>query len=308
MRKRLLLTGMIIIFSLTLFGCSAANKENKANVTPQAITSGTPAVSTQVSLPGQTATAAPEFTGKAFSDDGISMVVPDCLPVEPVIVWDSSDVHGDKTCKAEKCYSHRKVVFENYPLTGTNWPAQIDVFRIAGYAGNYYEDTDAAQLGDQVIMLQYLLLNQKLPVGAHYPFVPITGQIELTGARGNILDFENGKGIFYLAQFGEEYVSINNSDLIYTYQGLTDDGLYWVTAIFPINYPNFPVSAIDPTVLHPDENLPHFSFSGREEDWWPYIFKVNEELNSAPDEVFTPSLHCLETMVRSLKVGLILID
>jgi hypothetical protein len=305
--KKLVLAGISLILLVALFGCCTndlGEDDNTATTTPVI----TLPIETQPTETTSTSPATPEFSGVSFYQEGISIVVPDCLKVEPVFVRDPIDYLGQNYCNSGQCYFNRSLQFTGYPLADTTWKAQIVIYHMPGYGGDYFQDSKTAQLGNRLIELQHWLVHEKIPTYLNYPFIPITGKNELIGTRGKLIDFQNGKGIFFLGQFGDRYDLINNADLIYTFQGLTEDSIYWVTAIFPVNYPNLPVSAEDPTILHQNDNLPDFPFSGKNEDWFSYMFNMNYELDSIPENAFTPSLSCLETMIRSLKVDVVMYD
>jgi hypothetical protein len=54
------------------------------------------------------------------------------------------------------------------------------------------------------------------------------------------LDFKNGKGVRFLTWYSQGIMPVNNHELIYTYQGLTGDGTYYVAAVLPVNHPSLP--------------------------------------------------------------------
>ena len=54
------------------------------------------------------------------------------------------------------------------------------------------------------------------------------------------LDMKSGKGVRYLTQFNQGISPINNSELIYTFQGLTSDGKYYIAAVLPVTHPELP--------------------------------------------------------------------
>ena len=65
-------------------------------------------------------------------------------------------------------------------------------------------------------------------------------------AQYQVFPFGSGGGIRYLTLYAQYYAPINNHDLFYTYQGLTNDGKYWVSAILPINNPILPDNGDNP--------------------------------------------------------------
>lgn len=57
--------------------------------------------------------------------------------------------------------------------------------------------------------------------------------LRLSGGRSERSEPDGG-GIRYLTQFGQAAGLITNPELFYTFQGLTDDGAYYVAAVFPV--------------------------------------------------------------------------
>jgi hypothetical protein len=86
-------------------------------------------------------------------------------------------------------------------------------------------------------------------------------------------------------------IPIVNQHLFYTFQGLTRDGAYYISAQFPIR-----------TAALPDE--PDI------EDWnafaagyQDYLAQAVDELNSLPSDAFEPSLEPVDGVIQSLVVA-----
>ena len=62
-------------------------------------------------------------------------------------------------------------------------------------------------------------------------------------AKGKLQPFVSGIGVRFLTEYAQYFVPVNNHDLFYTYQGLTNDGQYWISVILPINHPDLPANA-----------------------------------------------------------------
>ena len=67
------------------------------------------------------------------------------------------------------------------------------------------------------------------------PFLPLFNAAQVMHTHLQYLDFKNGQGLRYLTEFDQGIIPINNYELIYTYQGLTGDGKYYVAAVLPVN-------------------------------------------------------------------------
>jgi hypothetical protein len=103
--------------------------------------------------------------------------------------------------------------------------------------------------------------------------------------------FQNGYGARWLSQYGQAYFPIGWPNLFYTFQGFTDDGLYYVSIIFPVNHPDLPATD---TVTLDDEFADNFE---------NYAAAVQNQLEGESDNSFLPSLVLLDQLVASLLVG-----
>jgi hypothetical protein len=108
------------------------------------------------------------------------------------------------------------------------------------------------------------------------------------------LTFQGGEGVRYLAQHGQGPAPINNQELFYTFQGLTDDGSHYVAAILPVTDASLPDNV---------EDLSESEWQALVENFAPYIQDVTEALEAQPDESFTPSLADLDAMVQTVSIA-----
>jgi hypothetical protein len=124
------------------------------------------------------------------------------------------------------------------------------------------------------------------------PFLPLINELQVMHANIQYLNFKNGQGLRYLTQFNQGVVPINNQGLIYTYQGITSDGKYYVAAVLPVNHPSLPadVNAIANISLEFSTDYP------------VYLTNVIDTLNTQPGNTFTPDLTQLDVMMSSLKI------
>ena len=78
------------------------------------------------------------------------------------------------------------------------------------------------------------------------PFLPNFNAGQEFFAKYQVIPFVSGNGIRYLTQYSQFTDPINNHELFYTYQGLTSDGKYWISAILPISNPILPADGKNP--------------------------------------------------------------
>ena len=123
------------------------------------------------------------------------------------------------------------------------------------------------------------------------PFLPLFNAAQVFTAKGAYLDFHNGSGIRYLTQFDQAFLPINNYEMFYTFQGLTDDGTYYVAAILPATNPLLPA---DQTPL-----LEDIAFVN---DFPTYVSDITGQVQAADAASFTPQLWLLDGMIETLEV------
>jgi hypothetical protein len=177
---------------------------------------------------------------------------------------------------------HVKLTLNQYALNGTQLEPHIMIFRSAEY-GQYTENT--ASIINEMQSLQYVD-GQPLPEKLGSDFI----------AQIHAVNFKNGHGVRYLTQVFMNFQAVNNTELHYYYQGITDDGQYYVQAVLPINAPFLAVDG-DPNGPLPAEGIP---FNG--DDFSGYLNAVAQRLNSTDTFSFTPYLEHLDAMIESIQV------
>jgi hypothetical protein len=179
---------------------------------------------------------------------------------------------------------HTLLTLEGYPITNHLMKAQIFVYPA--------EELPAAneQAGKIAADLQALL--QGGQAGQALPFLPLYNAAQVMHAQVKDLDFKNGRGVRFLTQYDQAFLPINNHELIYTYQGLTGDGRYYVAAVLPVNLAGLPANENDL------EDLPAEFAS----DFPQYLSATAGMLDQQPPAAFTPGLSELDAMMESLEI------
>ena len=181
---------------------------------------------------------------------------------------------------------HRVFRFTNYPVQVPR-DARIMVFKASDYA-SYSELLQQAvtALSAGQDMLQPL--PDSLVQGEFY-------------AQGKPIPFKNGHGVRYLTQVLIDFGAINNEGLFYYYQGISADGAYFISAIFPVIAEFLPANGL-PDAVTPPEGVP-FDWQGSYLDFPPYLSAVTQKLNDTPAERYTPSLLTLDRLIESIQVS-----
>ena len=131
---------------------------------------------------------------------------------------------------------------------------------------------------------------------AKFKFNDELGDLPFNNSAGSVqskvqyLDFKTGKGVLFLTQYSQDVQAtrLNNEELTCNFQGLTNDGKYYVAARFAITHPSLP-KGIDSTKPPPPQDLKG-----------SYLKREERLLNSFPDKSFQPSLTNLKALIASI--------
>jgi len=234
--------------------------------------------------------------------EGVTMSFPSCLSSAVIGGTYPAQPYDPMGGLMEVYPQHRRFDFTSYPLSGTFFTPFMRVFPVAGFADAYaLADDNYAQ--EQVDNLYEMLTIRPLDVDHALPFLVMTGAAQLFHTKVAYLSFANGNGVRYLTEYGQYYAPYNNHDLFYTFQGITSDGKYWVSVVFPVNHSLLPASA-DATEVPPGSiPIPSMESSTFEEDMMEYYARMDALMYATPENTFTPALDCLDQFVQSLFIG-----
>jgi hypothetical protein len=178
-----------------------------------------------------------------------------------------------------------------YPLS----EARLMVFRTADFAG--FGDNLPGGYNSQKDGLSFLLMGgvdasfcdqpHTSPAQA-LPFLPYLNSAQVFCAKPTIIEFEGGRGIRYLTAYSQDVGPVLDWFVFYTFQGLTDDGQYYVSAAFPVQTGVFPLDSPANFVMGEQASL-----------------ELSQQLTSLeemPENEFYPPLSQLDQMVKSIQI------
>lgn len=179
---------------------------------------------------------------------------------------------------------HIAFALQGYPTANDTHAPRILVYPVAGFS----RLSPAA--ADRIAALEALLETRPVDPEGPLPFLPVFNADQVFQAQLRYLDFEGGSGIRYLTQYDQAPLPIQNRALFYTFQGLTDDGRYAISAILPVS-----------TELLPEDGLvddPDAFAAGFE----AYVAETAEALDDQAEADFAPDLAALDRMLESLQI------
>lgn len=280
------LTALLVLFSFSLVGCNLPNTQPASVGT---VTAESPAVSSAIPTAAVEATEQPVGTEPAdnsFSYEGIS------LQLDPAVAAgargetlpENPGTPGGPYWDALPQYV--RISLDGYPLEQKFFEPVISVYPVADYR------RISEPAGTQLDRLQ-AVLDQQPPSADQFPFLPVFNAGQVFHSNVAYLAFQNGIGVRYLTIFAQYPAPVNNFDLFYTFQGLTDDGQTLVTAILPVNHPTLPA---DPNALSSGE------MDNIVKNYDAYRADQAAGLSSQPGSSFTPDLDQLDALIQSLHI------
>jgi hypothetical protein len=123
--------------------------------------------------------------------------------------------------------------------------------------------------------------------------------------RPQKLDFQNGSGVSYLYYWGVgPGIPVSNDRLVYQFDGMTNDGKYYVNAQLPVNVPFLPNSndlSNSNFAPPPLGGIPYPDFNDMN-SIIEYANALRTEFTNTPTSSFTPSLEVLDAFINSLLI------
>ena len=244
-------------------------------------------------------TAAPtddSFTGTAVSFDQLSLVI----PVEMAAGGSGTlvpEAIGDSVAPWEVAPEHIKFTMDGYTLADKLYPPEIYIYPAEAYA-QLQERGTAAQSLEQLraVLDQSAMVNVK-----ELPSVPFFNVTQALAAQVKVIPFQNGRGVRMVTEYAGGRLIINNHELIYHFEGLTDDDQYYVIAILPVTAPGLPEDG-QPGGVVPASGVPVPDFNDMNANWMGYYGDVRQMLQGLEPGAYNPNLDQLDALIGSLTI------
>ena len=250
--------------------------------TMQALTAA-PSQSVSTPIPNQT-------DGISVSYENVAFVIPSGMAsgTNPETM---TAVDTNSGAPWEIAPTHLRFTLTGYQLQGKFFEPQIYI-----YPANEYAQVNSVA-SEQIERLKKAVSGSPL-LKETLPNVPFFNAEHIIAANIQLIKFQSGSGVRELTQYDQYPAPINNHELFYHFEGLTDDNKYYIVAILPITAP---VLAEDekPESPIPTGGVPIPASTGPTD---VYYFSVTEKLNSLAPDSFTPSLNALDALIQSILV------
>lgn len=187
--------------------------------------------------------------------------------------------------------SHTELTIQDYPLTSTQFPAMIYVYPVNRFSV-MLPDVVPSRVSD----LENINSGATWTKGA-LPFLPPVPLEQIFFSHNAVVTFNYGRGVRFITQYNDFDNVISNRSIFYTFQGLTDDGMYWLTVTLPINHSTLPADDYSPW---PPEGYTGESWS---QNYESYVNQVKDGLDMQLPDSFFPTINILDNLVRSITVN-----
>ena len=173
---------------------------------------------------------------------------------------------------SEARISSAAVVIDDYKVEGKFSP-EVAAFSMNGLSNVNSEIYQKAV--DLTTMINKINGGEGInAVTAPIPFLPYQDKTQLFVAMPEIINFISGTAIRFITAYGDSGAMVDNGNLLYTVQGISQDGKYYLSITIPISNSQI-ASPINPAGF----------------DW-----------NSLPPESWKPSLTELDEMAKSVSL------
>lgn len=278
--KKVFQSGAFLLLAIALMGCGAA-----ATATPTPLPTATATTPpTNTPLPTSTPISPLSFASTEFPE--LTVLIPPQIAESgksQVIPFGDAD-----TPQGENLPRHLLVDLQGYP--GPTIPFQgpaIRVFTVAGLENGYHYQVQNARL----------VLSGAAPEAGIYPALPIISGATRLQIRVKPLAFKNGQGFRFLEYEGTpSLATLENESMNYVFQGISTDGEYYLSVIFPVKMPFLkePISQAATQAASLTTPLPQELF----------LLPILDKLHAANEAEFSPSLAALDEIVASLNLEL----
>jgi len=241
-------------------------------------------------------TASP-FPGTMVSFDRLSLVIPTGVGTggSGTLV---PEAKGDDVAPWDVAPAHIQFKLDGYALGGKFFEPQIYVYPAEAYAQLQERGTAAQSLERlRAVLAQSAMVNNK-----ELPSVPFFNVPQALAAQVKVIPFQLGRGVRMVTEYAGGRAIINNHELIYHFEGLTDDGQTYVIAILSVSAPGLPEDG-QPGGLVPPDGVLVPDFNDINANWMGYYGEARQMLQGLEPGAYNPDLDQLDALIGSLTIA-----
>ena len=275
------------IMATIILLCTACGSNSAATPTAAPVAAST-ATSTAVTE-GPTTTPVPEPTVEPTkSVPGVNLTLDPALgksvstQIMPAVPKTEGPAFGDAAPQ------HVLVSFDGEaPNPDDARQRHINIYPVEGLRSI---DPSISKIIDQ---LKQTLQRKPKTIRGAAPFLPAYNASQLFYSNLEYVKFANGEGLRFVTAYAQDVEPITNEGIFYTFQGLTSDGKYLISAVYPVAAEGLP-KKFDDTPAATD-------YEAFAKGYEKYLDVTTAQLNKLTPQQFTPDLSKLDNMMASLQ-------
>lgn len=187
--------------------------------------------------------------------------------------------------------AYTELTIHDYALTRTQFPPQVKIYPVNRFC-ELLPDVLPRRVSDLESFISSGTWSSR-----ELPFLPPLPMAQTFFSHEAVISFNGGQGVRFITDYNESMHPISNTTIFYTFQGLTNDGMYWVAVTLPINSP----------ILPADGDFPPPPEGYTDESWFQsyssYVSDVKDALEAQAPDSFYPTISSLDNLVSSINVG-----
>ncbi|MFT3893769.1 MAG: hypothetical protein QM730_19235 [Anaerolineales bacterium] len=230
-------------------------------------------------------------TGGVVTLNNVSFGLPLGVAQDALTEMVSATTDPNATAPWDLAPEHSKFTLTGYQVKDKFTEPQIFVYPAEEYAKL---NSTAAE---QIQRLKSILSGTPLTANTT-PRVPFYNAAQVFAAHMQMVEFKTGRGVRFLTQYAQYPAPINNHEMFYHFQGLTNDGKYYVIAILPVT------SSILAEDEKPESTVPAGGVAippdtGPNQAYYDAVVKA---LDAMYPDSFNPSLFQLDALIQSITI------
>lgn len=206
-----------------------------------------------------------------------------------------------ENCKADSV-APEHLLF-NLENSNFNRKAEIYIFPIEDYRRMYAVSSEVTKrFDDELKGLKMAIKDKNFRLENQIPFIPTWDGSQTFQSKVKNFTFQSGRGIFFLTQFDIEVTLINNEDITYCFEGITNDKKYYILAEFPVKVSFLTGKYTDEFEGYQIPKRGYIETGNELKQHKEYVAKVARRLEDLPSDKYEPNLKYFEEIISSLKI------
>jgi len=241
-------------------------------------------------------TPPPTSTGTVVTFGSLTLVVP------PGVASGASGseyprIDGEDSAWWQKTPGHLQIMLDDYyVLQGKFQQPRIYVYPAQAYAELVPPAFESIHRLNNILGIPGVSISSD-----QLPSVPFFNAQQVFASNIQTISFQNGTGVRFLTEYAQYAAPVNNHELFYHFQGITNDGAYYIIAILPITVPVLAETS-DVAAVLPPGGIAYPDITEPNADWQGYYAAVTDLLNATSPDTFTPSVNQLDLLIRSMLI------